>query len=401
MAQPRGRKEMRVEETKVLIERYLEITESAKNQKNREYWENADEPYLLERWRGRSARRTKTPVTMAMDISGYVDMVGINCAEYYQIPEIQLRDQLRYAIWEAENFGCHRYFEPAVFIGMGSVLEASLFGAPIHYLPKQAPWYDEKNPVFADKSALLRVKPFDFHHSGLCEKIHQFYETYNRLTAGTGIDVMFPLTMRSPFSIAIMLRGFENLLLDIYDDPDFFHALLRTILEFLKEYTSARAAFLGTGIPRGLLFNDEISGTVISNAVYEEMILPYEIEWSEYCGGLRYWHSCGETQNFYESICTIPNLQMMHIGPWSDVAKAAEVFGARDIALEICVNSIRDMYEKTESEMIAQLTDIRAACDGRVRYSVRCDGIAVLSDRENCMDKMREWNRAALEVFPG
>ena len=159
-----------------LLERYAEIVNSPKNQENRKYWEN--------------------------------------CAEYYKNPETHLRDQLRYALWEGERLDCHRYFEPAVFIGMGSVLEASWFGAPVHYLSKQAPWFDEKAPVFADKSALSRVKPFDFYHSGLCETAHAFYEYFQKTTS-----------------------GFENLLIDLYDDPDFFQELLGTITEYIKEYS--------------------------------------------------------------------------------------------------------------------------------------------------------------------
>ena len=109
-----------------LLEQYLAVVQSDKNQRNRIYWENADEPFLNERWRGRSARKTNTPFTMAMDISGYADTVGIDCAAYYQDARSQLCGQLRYALWEFAHFDCHRYFEPYVFIGMGSVMELSL-----------------------------------------------------------------------------------------------------------------------------------------------------------------------------------------------------------------------------------------------------------------------------------
>jgi hypothetical protein len=150
-----------------------------------------------------------------------------------------------------------------------------------------------------------------------------------------------------------------------------------------------------------MLFNDEISTPTLSPAMYREMILPYEVELSRHWGGARYWHSCGISHPFYEDVATIPGLKMMHIGPWSDVVQAAAVFGPKDIALEICVNSVRDMYEKSEPEMVAQLAEIKAACDGRVRYSVRCDGIAVLSTIDDCLVKIGEWNRAAKAVFGG
>ena len=196
-----------------------------------------------------------------------------------------------------------------------------------------------------------------------------------RLTEGYDIKVMFPVTLRSPFSVAIMLRGFENLLIDMYDDPEFFDDLMAAITQYHKDYAKARADFLGEPMPKFYLFNDEISTPTLSDRLYREKILPYEVELAKFAGGIRYWHSCGVSTAFYESVASIPGLQMMHVGPWSDVAKAAEVFGAKDIPLEICLNSVEDIYEKNGQEMRQKLLSIKEACDGKVRYQVRADGL--------------------------
>jgi len=390
-----------MKEVKPLLEKYLEIVNSRQNRENKKYWENADEPYLAERWRGRSLRRRHTPFTMAMDISGYAKVLGINCLEYYREPDVQLHEQLRYAIWEFENLKCQRYFEDTAFVSFGSILEVSFFGAKINYLPGQAPWFDEKQSLFQDKVQLAKVKPFDFYKSWLCEKIHYFYETMKRLTEGYDIKVMFPVTLRSPFSVAIMLRGFENLLIDMYEDSEFFDDLLSAITAYLKDYAKARADFLGEPMPKFFLFNDEISTPTLSERLYREKVLPFEVELAKFAGGLRYWHSCGVSTAFYESVSSIPGLQMMHIGPWSDVARAAEVFGAKDIPLEICLNSVADIYEKDADGMKEKLLSIKDACEGKVRYQVRADGFAVLNSVEFTLEKIREWNKAALEIFPG
>lgn len=388
-------------EIKPLLEQYLKIVESKENQDNKKYWENADEPYLAERWRGRSLRKENTPFTMAMDISGYSRILNINCIDYYTDAEDQLYNQLRYALWEFENLKCHRYFEKTAFISLGSIFEATMFGAKGNYLPEQAPWFDEKNPPLKEKEDLLKVKPFDFYRSGLCGKAHQFYETMKRLTGGYNIEVMFPVTLRSSFSIAIMLRGFSELLIDIYDDPQFFNDLLGFITDYLKQFAKKRAEFLGVPIPKCFLCNDEISTPTISNRIYKELILPHEIEMSQFSDGVRYWHSCGVTTEFYESIYTIPGLRMMHIGPWSDIKKAVEVFSQKDIALEICLNSMADIYERNEEEMRQKLQSIKDICDGKVRYSVRADGFAILHSVEFCLEKIRLWNKVAEVVFPG
>jgi uroporphyrinogen-III decarboxylase len=382
-----------------LLDEYTAIVASERNRKNRDYWDNWNERFLIERWRGRSNRQVNGPFTMALDISGYGPMLEFSCASFYSDPAVNLREQLRYAIWEYEHLPGNRYFENAVFGSFGSVFEAAMFGADISYPEGQAPWYDEKAPVFKKKEDLLNIQPFDFYTTGLCPEAIRFYEHHKSRVEGYDIEAMFPITIRSPFSTAIMLRGFENLLIDIYDDREFFKDLMAAITGSLKEFSVARAAYLGEAEPFGLLFNDEISTPVISDEIYRELILPYEIELAEHWGGVRYWHSCGKTEEFYESVKSIPNLQMMHIGPWSDISKAAEVFGPTDISLDICVNSVRDMYEKTEEEMRTHLAEIKKQCEGRVKYAVRCDGIAIMGGKEHCLKKIGEWGRAAADVF--
>lgn len=382
-----------------LIEKYLKIVNSQKNKENKKYWDNADERYLVERWRGRSNRMINVPYTMAMDIAGYSKVLNINCIDYYTNPRAQLHEQLKYAIWEFENIDSNRYFENATFVSFGSVFEAAMFDAKINFLPNAAPWFDEKEHILEDKSKLLSFKPFDFYNSGLCGRAHNFYEESKKITSGYDIEVMFPITLRSPFSIAIMLRGFENLLMDFYDDPNFVHELLGTITTYLKDFAYQRAKFLNKPIDKCMLFNDEISTPMISNDIYVEFILPYEIELSNFCNGTRYWHSCGVTQNFYESVASIPGLKMMHIGPWSDIGKAVNVFGTKQIPIEICVSNNRDMYEKTSQQMEEHLLGIKSICDGKVKYSVRCDGIGVLFTIDECISKMNEWCKVAKQVF--
>jgi hypothetical protein len=81
-----------------LLQKYAEIADSERNQKNKRYWENGDELYLVERWRGRSLRKENTPYTLAFDISGYSPVLNIACDKYYSEAEANLREQLRYGI---------------------------------------------------------------------------------------------------------------------------------------------------------------------------------------------------------------------------------------------------------------------------------------------------------------
>jgi hypothetical protein len=176
---------------------------------------------------------------------------------------------------------------------------------------------------------------------------------------------------------------------------------MRRITDGLKRHAQLRAAFTGEPIAPGKLFNDEIATPMISDALYEEFILPYELELATFHGRLHYWHSCGITQDFYKNIRTLPGLEMMHIGPWSDLAKAVEVFSPTDIALDICLSATGDVYDRTAAEMRQKLQGIKDTCEGKVKYAVRADGFQISRTVEVDLAKIGLWNTVAAEFFGG
>ncbi len=381
-----------------LLEEYHRVCGSAENQRNRQYWSNADEPWLIERWRGVSARRREAPFTMALDIAGYAAVVGIDCPAYYETAEAQLAGQLRYALWEAANLRCNRYFEPAAFVSFGAALDASLFGAAVVFPVGQAPWADQQHPLLGQRDLSL-LRTVNLTAGGLAPRTHQFYERMCELTDGSGIRVMYPTLLRGPYSVATQLRETTALLMDMIEAPQFVHDLMRRITDGLEEHARQRAEYLGEPIAPAKLFNDEVGAPMLSPAMYEDFVLPYEMELAQYHGRVAYWHSCGITTDFYGSVLNLPNLEMMHIGPWSDVARAAEVFGPTEVALDICVNATEDVYDRTADEMRAKLRSIRAACEGKVRYAVRADGFQIAHSLAADLAQIRTWNEAAIDVF--
>lgn len=380
------------------IQQYLEVGDSRENQQHRRYWANAGEPWLIERWRGISACRTGAPFTMALDIAGYSAVVGIPCPAYYETPEAQLHGQLRYAVWEATNLHCHRFFDRTVFVSFGAALDASLFGASILFPPGQAPWVDMQHPLLTDRD-LSPLQRFSLTSGGLAPRAHRFYERMLELTEGTSVRVMYPTLLRGPFSVATQLRETTHLLIDMLEAPEFVHALMRRITDGLQEHARQRAAYLGEPVAPAKLFNDEVGAPMLSPALYDEFVLPYELELAAFHGEVTYWHSCAVTDGFFESVRNLPRLRMMHVGPWSDVAKAAAIFGPTEIALDICVNATEDVYDRTPEEMRGKLRRIRQACEGKVRYAVRADGFQIAHTVEHDLAKIRQWNEAAIEVF--
>lgn len=381
-----------------LLDQYLAICNSDINQRNAEYWTNSREPWLIERWRGISARSTGA-FTLALDIAGYATVLGIDCPAYYSDATAQLHEQLRYHLWESENLKCNRFFDKTIFVSFGACYSASLFGAQAEFPPGQAPWADLKNPLIKNRSDLDRMNPIELDQHGLAPRAHEFYQCMCELTQGTDIKVMYPIILRGPFSIATQLRETTTLLMDMIEAPQFVHDLMRRVTDGLKRHAQLRSEFLNEPLPPAKLFNDEIGTPMISRALYEEFILPYELELAHLHGRVHYWHSCGACHELYESISTIPGLEMMHVGPWSDVAQAAEVFGKADIALDICVSATGDVYDRTPDEMRQKLQSIKDACHSKVRYAVRADGFQILRSVAEDLASVNAWNQAAIDVL--
>jgi MtaA/CmuA family methyltransferase len=98
---------------------------------------------------------------------------------------------------------------------------------------------------------------------------------------------------QSPFALACELRGFEQVFLDIYDDPDFLH----TLLDFCTEVQIAYGlAIAETGIHS--IFIGEAIGSQVSPGQYEEFLLPYNskvIEAMKKKDVFTTLHTCGDS----------------------------------------------------------------------------------------------------------
>ena len=153
----------------------------------------------------------------------------------------------------------------------------------------------------------------------------------------------------------IQLRGFEQMMMDIYDNPAFLHKLMAflrdeaqeklTFLEENKYLTSNTGVdFIGTGgygytleLPQsgsGLSLSDlwgysESQETVnISPKAFEEFVLPYQREILKRFG-LNIYGCCEPLELRWEAVSTIERLRRVTVSPWSDVRVAAQQLGGK------------------------------------------------------------------------
>jgi uroporphyrinogen-III decarboxylase len=269
-----------------------------------------------------------------------------------------------------------------------------MFGVPLLFRSDREPWIDSP-PLLEDKAVLDKLELPDFHTSGLMPQIHLFCN-YAAEVLGNRIQVLFPTWARGPLATAMQLRGMQNLLVDMLEDPDFVHRLMHFVTAARKAWLKQRAEFLNQPIQPGLLFNDEIGAPLLHPGLYREFVLPYELELAEFHGGIFYFHSCGDTTLFLDDIAAIPGLQLFHVGPNTNLARVVERINP-DVALDICMQDVRDIYETTDEQKRTKLTRIAELCAGR-RYYVRADGFDVLTTPEADLGKIRRWCEIATEI---
>jgi uroporphyrinogen-III decarboxylase len=379
------------DELKFLFGQVEEIIESSQNLANKSLWESRI-AWPRDMWRGfpkLKPSQGKIPFLVFPDNALWAKILKVDLREYYSHPEVHLKTQLRMNIYHFNYWKDNTYYTRDLFIWFGVVTELSFFGPKIVLFPNREGWI-ESPPLLAKKRDLGLLQRPDFYKSGLMPKVHEFYERMSELVGGR-FRVLFPMWVRGPFCIAAHLRGLENIIMDMLEDSKFVHKLMRFITDSEKEWAKKRAKFLHSPIGKSFLFNDEVGLPLITPKMYEEFVLPYEIELSNFYGGILYWHSCGDTSNFVSLIRKIPGLKMFHIGPRTDISKVAVAFGA-DVSLDVDLDPLRDILEADEEKMNLRIRKIIDICRERdIPFCIRADGFQPVHTLEEDLPRIKLW----------
>jgi hypothetical protein len=190
------------------------------------------------------------------------------------------------------------------------------------------------------------------------------------------------------------MRGpHENIILDTIDRPQFAHRLFRYVTDFHRHFHEQRAKFLGQPIGPVGIGNDEVTVPLVSPRLYQDFVLPYEVELSDFHGGLSVWHSCGTTTPLLELIATIPNVKKFYTGPWTDVDAVMETFGD-STPIMIAVNTVDDILTATPEQMGDKVRSLSEACHGAALH-IRGGSTRSISDLEADVAQMCLWTRVA------
>ncbi|MCL5072683.1 MAG: hypothetical protein M1308_17590 [Actinobacteria bacterium] len=375
-----------------LFDRVRNICESKRNLNNLGFWSHNTRAH----WRGTAPKkRTEIPfapfvVELEPPLWGLI--LDFNVKEYFTDPKTYLKAELKKKVFRFENFNDSSYIGKSIPIWLGVPFETTFFGLEPGYSDHDSPWIS-KIPAIKNESDLDNLPAVDFYKSGLMPLAHRFYSEIKDIMPDD-FEVIFPEWEKSIFSVLWHIRGLENILLDMYDKPDFVHSLFKRITAERKNWFTDWAKFFNKKIGPGNLLNDEVGSPVISPRIYEEFILSSEIELAEFHGGISYWHSCGNTTDFIKLIRKIPGLALFHVSGRTNLKTAVEEMGKNGIAIQVNLDPQHDFHNATKIDIEKKLKEIVETC-GDVAYYIIMDGIQRLHTVDFEIEKIKEWIEVA------
>ena len=390
-------KKSKSNELEVLFEKVRNISESKRNLENIDFWN----PNMRTHWVAIAPKNRRdipfAPFSVEPEATLWGKIIGFNTKEYFTDPKIYLEAELKKTIFRFENFKDCTCIGKTIVIWLSAPFATTFFGLDVIYPDYDNPWIG-KTPVINNEKDLEELPEVNFYKSGQMPLAHRFYQEIKSVLP-EDFNVVFPEWGRSSFGILWHIRGMENLLIDMYEKPDFVHKLFKRVTDERKKWFRDWSNFLSKKIGPGIILNDEVGSPTISPGIYEEFILPSEIELGDFHGGISYWHSCGDTTKFLKLIRNIKGLKLFHVGPWTDLESSVEEMGNNGIALQICLNPVKDVQMATKAQMKEKLRYIKETCS-KVAYTVRVDGVQPLNSLEIEINRLKEWIEIAKEVLP-
>jgi hypothetical protein len=382
-----------------LLDQYCAAVESQENRSRLRLW--AGPPFHIKtvKFRGQARPLSETggkvPVQTDLYSTGFWGRVyGFSLAQFYTDPTTYLYYYLTTRLRLFEEIPDDSPLLPIVPVWIRLGVEASIFGAEQVYDDVAEPWVSRK-AVISKYEDLDRIPVPDFHRSGLMPLAHRFYEEISEMVRGHGITVQFHDWGTSVLNNMIALRGYDDLMTDMIEEPEFVERLARLVVDARKKWELARSSHVGKPLRGLLLYDDDVNVPQFSPTLYRQFILPCEKELHDFHGSVEYWHSCGNTTPFFPAIKELPRIDMLNVSAWADVRRAVEVFP--ESTLDICVHAVDDVLQASPDQMERRLRGILETCReaGARSFSIRAEGITGLEEPEQDLRQALQWTEIA------
>jgi len=188
--------------------------------------------------------------------------------------------------------------------------------------------------------------------------VSQAVESCQRAVATFEDKATRPL-MPGPFTGATLLRGTEQLVFDVADDPGFVHQLMRILTEAAKVWGLAMAE---TGVTVLVIGDPQASLSVISPKICREFVLPYHKEIFSYLkentpkGTYVGLHICGYLDPVMEDLLSL-GIDYIELDAPSSLKRMVEVSKKKvvirgNIGAEIFLEGTKEQIEQAVKDCI-------------------------------------------------
>ena len=331
---------------------------------------------LLERDQKLGANRTK--INSYMENIGWPDLFGYDMNDFFNDPELALELTLRQTIFWLDNVDHDFNTEHLSVDASRSYWDITLLGQEIEYTRQGVPLFGP-HPI-AQSADLALIPPYDFYTTGAMPGILRKYEALRRLAAARydgQIEITFPHFERGPLDILVQLRGYENTVADMGENPEFIHRFLALAVQERLRFERERLAFLKTEQPRKKIgvADDWVNVPFITPRMFREFIAPVYRMIQRDEAMVEHFHTCGGYGTLAADLLdTLPDLQGIDIVPQCNNLVQLDEALPKHVAFYLNLLSVFTLTAVEEDqrrflEMVARI--------GRQRKVVLCPGAIV------------------------
>jgi hypothetical protein len=368
-----------------LLDQVERLFSHPRNQENLKKWVPKPGRAHDNKWRGVPAptdvARGQIPLVVNMELSLKSDLFGFSVKEYFHDPEVYLEKYLEHVIYRFTEIQDDVPILLEIPVYRSSYFEATLFGRDIVYLDDHDAVLSD-TPLLKDLADVDALPAPDFYHGEPMAYARQLYEYVCEQTRGREFTVVFMEWLRNPVGVATWLYGEQEFWAAKKTHPEGAQRLTSYVAESRNNWMRQRAEYVDQDLGAASLYSDSVRGDTLSPRQYLEFVQPYEMAIADLHGGIHYWHSCGDTTLLLEPLGALA-LELFHVGPWTNVRKAAEVFGPKGVALEICLQkhgqygprpwpASDDLFRATPEQMARRIRRIvsQAVGGGATAFSI-------------------------------
>ena len=321
----------------------------------------------------------------------------LDTPRFYSDPLYYVEITLRQKLWRWQNFPSDDLpITPELPVSLSMYPEYTFVGMELYFSPEGIPTIQTDHPISRSPDLSL-LQPVDFKTSGWMPRALRWWDDIHRV-----INDRLKLTnamfwWRGCLDLAMQLRSYDQLILDIPERPEFVHDLMKFLTEQRCRWWEAYNRHFDLPINPTNIGEDWLNVPFISPGFFRDFILPRYKELETFHGGIASIHSCGNQAPLQRYFLELKTLSTYEVSPWTSLEKTlANLPPDKKLMIGMHPN---DILFATPEEMASRLRGIQSACAGR-SYDIGTSGLTpILETHEAFLRQVNLWLDVVNSVF--